>query len=117
MRLQAFFPLLALIAAGGLQARAQGVPHDYHFCVASSQAAREIYYSDAFRLYSDQGVRSQWKQHLLLHHPGADDASLDCSQGADSREGALANRAIALNNIRHRAMGLHTVDTQWTPGY
>ncbi len=106
---------LALIAAAGAAAKAQDLYKPYRFCVASSLIKKEIYYSDVFKLTSDEALDNEWRQHLLLYHPSAEAASIDCSQASETRLSALAARDSALNGLRRRDVGLRVVDTEWTP--
>ena len=106
---------LALIAVAGAAAKAQDLYKPYRFCVASSVVRKEIYYSDVFKLTSDEALNDEWRQHLLLYHSSAEAASLDCSQASETKISALAARDSTLNGLRRRAVGLRAVDTEWTP--
>ena len=106
---------LALVATG--TAKAQDIYKPYRFCVASSSGRKEIYYSDVFKLTSDEALRNGWRQHLLLYHSDADPGSMDCTQAAETKSSALAARTSAVTYLRRGDADLRAVDTEWTPGH
>ncbi len=106
---------LALITTAA--ARAEDIYKPYRFCVASSLARKEIYYSDVFKLNSDDSLDNAWRQHLLLYHSGADPASMDCGQASETKASALVARDSAVSYLRRGQADLRAVDTEWTPGH
>ncbi len=109
--------LLGLALVVSTAAKAEDLYKPYRFCVASSAARKEIYYSAVFKLDSDESLSNGWRQHLLLYHSGADAGSMDCSQASETKAGALVARDSAVSHLRRGGMDLRAVDTDWTPGH
>ena len=109
--------LLGLALVFTTVAQAADLYKPYRFCVASSAARKELYYSAVFKLASDESLNNAWRQHLLLYHSGADVGSMDCSQASETKVSASVARDAAVSHLRRGETNLRAIDTDWTPGH